>query len=36
MFRVEEVVQDDRYVMRVELSGMYSEKDIEVSVEGGP
>ena len=34
MFRVEEVVQDDRYVIRAELPGLDSEKDIEVTVEG--
>ncbi len=33
-FRVEEVAQDDRYVIRAELPGLDPEKDIEVTVEG--
>ena len=33
-FRVEEVTQDDRYVIRAELPGLDPEKDIEVTVEG--
>jgi predicted unusual protein kinase regulating ubiquinone biosynthesis (AarF/ABC1/UbiB family)/HSP20 family molecular chaperone IbpA len=34
-FRVEEAVQDDRYVIRAELPGLDPEKDIEVTVDGG-
>ena len=34
-FRVEEAVQDDRYVIRAELPGLDPEKDIEVTVGGG-
>jgi len=33
-FRVEEVAQDNRYVIRAELPGLDPETDIEVSVEG--
>jgi HSP20 family protein len=33
-FRVEEVVQDSRYVIRAELPGLDPEKDIEVTVNG--
>jgi HSP20 family protein len=33
-FRVEEVAQDDRYVIRAELSGLDPERDIEVNVDG--
>ena len=33
-FRVEEVAQDDRYMIRAELPGLDPEKDIEVSVDG--
>ena len=33
-FRVEEVAQGDRYVIRAELPGLDPEKDIEVTVEG--
>ncbi len=33
-FRVEEVAQDDRYLIRAELPGLDPEKDIEVTVEG--
>jgi len=33
-FRVEEVVQDSRYVIRAELPGVDPEKDIEVTVNG--
>ena len=33
-FRVEEAVQDDRYVIRAELPGLDPDKDIEVTVEG--
>jgi HSP20 family protein len=33
-FRVEEVVQDDRYVIRAELPGLDPDKDIEVTVNG--
>jgi predicted unusual protein kinase regulating ubiquinone biosynthesis (AarF/ABC1/UbiB family)/HSP20 family molecular chaperone IbpA len=32
-FRVEEAVQDDRYVIRAELPGLDPEKDIEVTVD---
>jgi HSP20 family protein len=34
MFRVEEVAQGDRYVIRAELPGLDPGKDIEVTVEG--
>ncbi len=34
-FRVEDYVQDDRYVVRAELPGIDPEKDIEVTVEAG-
>lgn len=34
-FRVEEAVQDDRYVIRAELPGLDPEKDIEVTVDDG-
>jgi HSP20 family protein len=33
-FRVEEVVQDDRYVIRAELPGLDPDEDIEVTVDG--
>ena len=33
--RVEDFVQDDRYVLRAELPGMDPEKDIDVTVSGG-
>ena len=33
-FRVEEVAQDDRYVIRAELPGLDPGKDIEVTVDG--
>ena len=33
-FRVEEVAQDDRYVIRAELPGLDPDEDIEVTVEG--
>ena len=33
-FRVEEMVRDNRYVIRAELPGLDPEKDIEVTVEG--
>ncbi|MGA3151996.1 MAG: AarF/UbiB family protein [Streptosporangiaceae bacterium] len=33
-FRVEETVQDNRYVIRAELPGLDPEKDIEVAVDG--
>jgi HSP20 family protein len=33
-FRIEEVAQDDRYVIRAELPGLDPERDIEVNVEG--
>jgi HSP20 family protein len=34
-FRVEEAVQDDRYVIRAELPGLDPDEDIEVTVDGG-
>ncbi len=34
VFRLEETVRDDRYVIRAELPGLDPENDIEVSVEG--
>lgn len=34
VFRLEETIQDDRYVIRAELPGLDPEKDIEVSVDG--
>src|SRR5947208_15249187 len=33
-FRVEEVIRDNRYVIRAELPGLDPEKDSEVTVEG--
>jgi HSP20 family protein len=33
-FRVEEVAQENRYVIRAELPGLDPEKDIEVNVDG--
>jgi len=33
-FRVEEVAQDDRYVIRAELPGLDPDEDIEVTVDG--
>jgi predicted unusual protein kinase regulating ubiquinone biosynthesis (AarF/ABC1/UbiB family)/HSP20 family molecular chaperone IbpA len=34
VFRVEEVAQDDRYLIRAELPGLDPDKDIEVTVDG--
>jgi HSP20 family protein len=34
-FRVEELVRDDRYVIRAELPGLDPARDIEVTVDGG-
>ena len=34
VFRVEEAIRDDRYVIRAELPGLDPENDIEVTVEG--
>ena len=34
VFRLEETVQDDRYVIRAELPGLDPETDIEVTVDG--
>jgi len=34
VFRLEETIQDDRYVIRAELPGLDPEKDIEVSIDG--
>ena len=34
MFRLEESIRDDRYVIRAELPGLDPENDIEVTVEG--
>jgi HSP20 family molecular chaperone IbpA len=34
-FRVEDYVEDDRYVVRAELPGLDPEKDIEVTVDAG-
>jgi HSP20 family protein len=34
VFRVEETIQDDRYVIRAELPGLDPDKDIEVTVDG--
>ncbi len=34
VFRLEETVRDDRYVIRAELPGLDPENDIEVTVEG--
>ena len=34
VFRLEEAIRDDRYVIRAELPGLDPENDIEVSVEG--
>ena len=34
VFRLEEAIQDDRYVVRAELPGLDPENDIEVTVEG--
>ena len=34
VFRLEEVIRDDRYVVRAELPGLDPENDIEVTVEG--
>jgi HSP20 family molecular chaperone IbpA len=34
VFRLEETVRDDRYVIRAELPGLDPEKDIEVFVDG--
>jgi len=35
MFRVEDYVEDNNYVLRAELPGLDPEKDIEVTVEDG-
>ena len=35
MFRVEDYVKDDNYVVRAELPGMNPEKDIEITVDNG-
>ena len=35
MFRVEDYVKDNNYVVRAELPGMDPDKDIEITVEGG-
>lgn len=35
MFRVEDYVKDNRYVVRAELPGMDPEKDVEITVEDG-
>jgi len=35
MFRVEDYVKDDNYVVRAELPGMDPEKDIEITVDDG-
>ena len=34
VFRVEETIRDDRYVIRAELPGLDPDKDIEVTVDG--
>ena len=34
VFRLEEAIRDDRYVIRAELPGLDPEKDIEVTVDG--
>ncbi len=34
MFRVEEAIRDDRYVIRAELPGLDPENDIDVTVDG--
>jgi HSP20 family protein len=34
VFRVEETIRDNRYVMRAELPGLDPENDIEVTVDG--
>ena len=34
VFRLEESIRDDRYVIRAELPGLDPEKDIEVTVDG--
>ena len=34
VFRLEETIRDDRYVIRAELPGLDPEKDIEVSIDG--
>ena len=34
VFRLEETIRDDRYVIRAELPGLDPEKDIEVTVDG--
>src|SRR6185437_2581180 len=34
VFRLEETIQDDRYVIRAELPGLDPENDIEVSIDG--
>ncbi len=34
VFRIEESIQDDRYVIRAELPGLDPENDIEVTVDG--
>ena len=35
MFRVEDYVKDNRYVVRAELPGMDPDKDVEITVEDG-
>ena len=35
LFRVEDYIQDDKYIVRAELPGMDPEHDIEITVEGG-
>ena len=35
MFRVEDYIKDNRYVVRAELPGMDPEQDIEITVGGG-
>jgi len=35
LFRVEDYIQDDKYVVRAELPGMDPQNDIEITVEGG-
>jgi HSP20 family protein len=35
LFRVEDYIQDDKYIVRAELPGMDPENDIEITVEGG-
>jgi HSP20 family molecular chaperone IbpA len=35
MFRVEDYIKDNTYVVRAELPGMDPDKDIEITIEGG-